>query len=223
MSDKTPKKTSKDKDFGLPKTKFKPINRTRIVSKKNNKRNNNNIIKGIIFCIIILMLLSIGTGIFYWLKNKNIEEEEIEETEQEDSSSIFEDKEEKEIQEEPIQKEEEEIEQKDEIKEEDIVTKEIEIEEAKEIAKPIIGTITKIREPQNAYFIIISSSIDEDLANDYAKKLSKKGKSVMVIFPSKKGLYHRVSLAKANTMQEAIEYSKDLKLEFGDKIWIMKY
>lgn len=207
------KKTDKDKDFGLPKkTKFKPINRTRITPK--NKSSSNKTLKAIVFSLITLMLLSIGIGMFFWMKNKNIEEDEIEETEQEDSSSIFDEKEEEKLEEENLDQNEEET-----TKEEDIVSEEILIEEP---AKPIIGNITFITEPENSYFVILSSSIDVDLAKDYAKKLVKEG-NVMILYPPKDGLYHRVSIAKADTMEEANKIKNELKTKYGNDIWVMKY
>ncbi|MCP3660713.1 MAG: SPOR domain-containing protein [Bacteroidetes bacterium] len=245
MSDKK----SKDKDFGLPslsKTKFKPINRNIINSKTNRNNSNKRMFRGLIFSILLLLMLSLGVFLFIWIKNRKIDETDLEDIE-EDSTSLFEDKEDlKQKRDESI----EEVDQTDTFEEKDselssktqnednknkqfekeTINSEVQEENSnhKEIEEPIsekpkTGLITKIKQPQNTYFIIISSSIDEDLANDYAKKLAKKGDNVFVLYPKKDSLYHRVAISKFDTRQDANSYLKEAKKRFAGNAWIMKY
>ncbi len=87
----------------------------------------------------------------------------------------------------------------------------------------ITPTIETIHAPTGLYHVIAASCIDHDLVMDYAKILLKKGFSTQIIMPKQAKNFVRLSIAQANTWQEASKHKNELQAEFGNKIWIMRY
>lgn len=85
------------------------------------------------------------------------------------------------------------------------------------------GTINKLSGRTGNFFIVIASFVDEDMASDYAKKLSDSGKSPSIIPPFGKAITHRVALAGYGSLAEAQNNIDGLKGEYGQDIWILKY
>lgn len=100
-------------------------------------------------------------------------------------------------------------------------------EEAAKLAaaesKPETGTIETISSRTGRYYIIIASAIDEDLAMDHAKKLSKKGVSTSIIKPYGKVKFHRIAVEDFDTWASAQNRANELKAEYGEGVWVKKY
>lgn len=90
-------------------------------------------------------------------------------------------------------------------------------------AKPKIGVIETISEATKRYYIIGSSSIDGDLAMDYAVKITKNGENVGIIEPYGKNKYFRVTLSNYDTWQDAENALSSFNGTYGNEIWILKY
>jgi len=90
-------------------------------------------------------------------------------------------------------------------------------------AKPAGGTIETLEQRTGHYFVIISSSIDGDLAMDSAKKLSAKGISSKIIPPFGKWKYYRLGIGDFDSFASAQSSADASKSEYGDALWVMKY
>ncbi len=85
------------------------------------------------------------------------------------------------------------------------------------------GTIETISERTGRYYIIVTSSIDGDLAMDYAKDLAADGYSVKIIAPYGNVKFHRVAISNVETLAEAESRMNELKAEHGEGVWVMRY
>lgn len=84
------------------------------------------------------------------------------------------------------------------------------------------GVVQTISSATDRYYIVISSSIDDDLAMDYANKLANDGNAVKIIEPYNDKKFYRVSLADYSTQQEADEAAGSFS-EYGEGVWVLKY
>ena len=85
------------------------------------------------------------------------------------------------------------------------------------------GTITTISEPTQRYYVIVGSFIDIDLATDLGKKLAGKGVNTSLIAPSSQRRLSRLALADYGTYNEAASAAADLKADYGENLWVLKY
>ncbi len=85
------------------------------------------------------------------------------------------------------------------------------------------GTVETVSDRTGRYHVVIASSFDGDLANDYADKLAKEGKSVKVLQPYGKKKFFRVAVASFDDLMAAEAHSIELKEEFGGDTWVTKY
>lgn len=92
-----------------------------------------------------------------------------------------------------------------------------------EEAEPKIGTIETISSRTGRYYVVIASAIDEDLAMDHAKKLSKEGVSTTIIEPFGKSKFHRIAVENHDTWAAAEASATDLRSQYGDGVWVIKY
>jgi len=95
--------------------------------------------------------------------------------------------------------------------------------EAEANAKPAIGTIETLEQRTGHYFVIISSSVDGDLAMDRAKKLSARGISSKIIPPFGKWKFYRLGIGDFDSFASAQSSADASKSEYGDALWVMKY
>jgi hypothetical protein len=95
--------------------------------------------------------------------------------------------------------------------------------EAEANAKPEVGTIETLEQRTGHYFVIISSSVDGDLAMDRAKKLSAKGISTKIIPPFGKWKFYRLGIGDFDSFAGAQSNADASKSEYGDALWVMKY
>ncbi len=86
------------------------------------------------------------------------------------------------------------------------------------------GEIATINSRTGRYYVVISSSIDSDLANDYAKKLTLQGVQCTILSPpiERKG-YFKLSVADFESLEEANTKMEELKGTYGTEIWVLKY
>lgn len=94
---------------------------------------------------------------------------------------------------------------------------------AAEEAKPKEGTIETISSTTGRYYVVISSAIDGDLAMDYAKKRQKEGVSTFILAPRGTSKFHRIAVSSFDTWADAQAKADDLKGQFGDGVWVIKY
>jgi hypothetical protein len=90
-------------------------------------------------------------------------------------------------------------------------------------ATPPAGTVETLSERTGRYYVIIASSIDGDLILDYANKLAPKGLSPKVIPPFGKVKFYRLAIADGDTYASTQERADQLKAEYTDGAWVMKY
>lgn len=90
-------------------------------------------------------------------------------------------------------------------------------------ARSVPGTIERITSATGRFYIIVSSSIDGDLAMDYANKMAEEGNSVRLIEPYDGQRFYRVSLGDYDTWDQATSSSTSFSTTDGDAPWILKY
>jgi hypothetical protein len=95
--------------------------------------------------------------------------------------------------------------------------------QAEEDAQPKIGTIEAISERTSRYYVVVSSGLDGDLAMDYAKKEVNNGTNIKLLSPLGTNKFYRVTVADYDTWAEAENSANDLKANFGDGVWVLKY
>ena len=95
--------------------------------------------------------------------------------------------------------------------------------EAAAKAKPSEGTIETLAARTGHYYVVISSSVDGDLAMDRAKKLSTEGKSTKIVPPFGKWKYYRLCIGDFDSFASAQSSADASKGEYGDALWVLKY
>lgn len=90
-------------------------------------------------------------------------------------------------------------------------------------ATPPLGTIDTLTERTGRYYVIIASGIDGDLILDYAKKLAPKGVSPKIIPPNGKVKFYRLAIADGDTYAATQATADQLKSEYTDGAWVVKY
>ncbi len=93
---------------------------------------------------------------------------------------------------------------------------------AQEEQIPTVGEINIITEPTGRYYVVISSFVDEDLAMDYGKDLSELGIGSMILRPGQ-GKFNRLALSDFGSWNEAQLEADNLKSEYSDALWVLKY
>ena len=88
---------------------------------------------------------------------------------------------------------------------------------------PERGGITTISEPTSRYYVVIGSFIDVDLATDLGKELAAKGVSTKLISPFSKKRLFRLCVADYGTFGDASAGADNLKAEYGENLWVLKY
>ena len=90
-------------------------------------------------------------------------------------------------------------------------------------AKRAAGIIETVSSPTGRFYVIVSSSIDDDLAMDFARKLSEEGNNVKLVEHSANELpYYGVSLGDFDTWDEAVQASSSLSIN-ENGAWVLKY
>lgn len=90
-------------------------------------------------------------------------------------------------------------------------------------ATPRVGTVETLNERTGRYYVVVASSIDGDLIRDYAKRLSDKGVSAKIVAPYGKVKFHRLTVAEGESFAAAHQTAEQLKAQYSDDIWVIKY
>lgn len=85
------------------------------------------------------------------------------------------------------------------------------------------GEIVRVTERSSRSYVIIGSFVDEDLAMDYATKLSGEGNGVKIIHPYGKSKRFRVSIADFSSYGDAASQLSSFKGQYGDEVWALQY
>ncbi|WP_420579733.1 SPOR domain-containing protein [Reichenbachiella sp.] len=91
------------------------------------------------------------------------------------------------------------------------------------VATAAPGEIVRVTERSSRSYVIIGSFIDEDLAMDYATKLSGEGSGVKIIHPYGKSKRYRVSIADFSSYGDAASQLSGFKGQYGDEVWALQY
>lgn len=95
--------------------------------------------------------------------------------------------------------------------------------EAAKNEKPAIGTMETLAARTGRFYVVISSSIDDDLVLDLAQKLSPKGVSTKIIPPYGDKKYFRLTISDHETFALAQADADVAKAEYGSGVWVIKY
>jgi hypothetical protein len=90
-------------------------------------------------------------------------------------------------------------------------------------ATPAVGTIETLNERTGRYYVVIASAIDGDLLMDYAKELSGKGVNAKIIPPYGNVKFHRLTVAEGETFATTAQTAEQLKSEYTEGAWVIKY
>jgi hypothetical protein len=90
-------------------------------------------------------------------------------------------------------------------------------------ATPPPGTIETLTERTGRYYVIVASGIDGDLIKDYAEKLAPKGLSPKIIPPYGKVKFYRLAIADGDTYASTQATADQVKSEYADGAWVVKY
>ncbi len=88
---------------------------------------------------------------------------------------------------------------------------------------PATGVIDTLTERTGRYYVIIASGIDGDLILDYAKKLAPKGLNPKIILPFGKVKFYRLAIADGDTYTSTQARADELKSEYTNGAWVVKY
>lgn len=88
---------------------------------------------------------------------------------------------------------------------------------------PAVGMIDTLTERTGRYYVVVASSIDGDLILDYAKKLSPKGVAPKIILPHGKVKFYRLAVADGDTYASTQATADQMKSEYGEGAWVVKY
>ena len=90
-------------------------------------------------------------------------------------------------------------------------------------ARLAAGIIEEVTSATGRYYVILSSSVDGDLAKDYALKLLKDGTDVKIIrHYAPDHLYYRVAVEDFDT-PEAAKSASETYLSTSSGVWVLKY
>lgn len=89
--------------------------------------------------------------------------------------------------------------------------------------QPQTGTFEKVSSRTGNYYVIVASSLDEDLATDYAKRLTQQGYNTKLLAPTGNNKFHRVAVSDFGTWADAQQKADELKGEYGDNVWVVKF
>jgi hypothetical protein len=85
------------------------------------------------------------------------------------------------------------------------------------------GIVEVVSSRIGRFFVIVSSSVDDDLAMDYARELANDGKKVKIIeHDDGKHLFYRVSLGDFASREQAVNASTSFTA-YGNGVWVLKY
>ena len=88
---------------------------------------------------------------------------------------------------------------------------------------PREGTVQMLQDRTGKYYVVIASAIDDDLLMDHAQQLSMNNISSSIIPPFGKYRFYRLTIADGETFTVAQDTANELKTEFGQGLWVLRY
>jgi hypothetical protein len=85
------------------------------------------------------------------------------------------------------------------------------------------GEFQVVSSPSSSYYIVVGSFIDDDLAMDHSKLLNSQGINTYLIEPINNNKFYRLAIGNFGTWGEAVENLDELKFNFGQDIWVLKF
>ncbi len=102
------------------------------------------------------------------------------------------------------------------------ITAKLEELEAIETRK-VEGVVGTVSSRTGRFYVVVSSSIDDDLAMDYARKLLEEGNLVKIIpLQGDQLVYHSVSVGDYETREEA-EEAISMFSQLNNEAWVLEY
>lgn len=90
-------------------------------------------------------------------------------------------------------------------------------------ARKAAGVVETVSSSTGRYYVVISSSVDGDLAMDYASKLAKEGTEVKIIEPNDTNkLFHRVSVGDYDSWDRALAAAESLT-GYDSSAWVLRF
>lgn len=89
--------------------------------------------------------------------------------------------------------------------------------------EPIIGSVNTLNSRTGRSYVVVGSFFDEDLAKDYADKLTKDGTNAYIIPPFGKSKFNRVAIEETESFAKASTRATELTGQFKEQPWPLKY
>ncbi|XOV94908.1 MAG: hypothetical protein ACFHWX_09400 [Bacteroidota bacterium] len=92
------------------------------------------------------------------------------------------------------------------------------------LAKIAAGLVETVTDLTGRFYIIVSSSLDDDLAMDYANKLANEGNAVKIIdHKAKDHSFFGVSVADYPTWEDALAATNNGTYSSFGEVWVLKH
>lgn len=105
-----------------------------------------------------------------------------------------------------------------------VVEKPVEPEpEVIEPEEPVVGQVNTLNSRTGRSYVVVGSFFDEDLAMDYAEKLTKEGTNAYIIPPFGKSKFNRVAIEETENFAAASTRATELTGQFKEQPWPLKY
>jgi hypothetical protein len=88
---------------------------------------------------------------------------------------------------------------------------------------PAVGTTEMLTAGTGRYYVIVASSVDDDLIMDEAQRMSAKGVSTKIIPPFGKWKFFRLTISDHDTFALAQTSADEAKAEYPKGTWVMRY
>lgn len=89
--------------------------------------------------------------------------------------------------------------------------------------KPAVGEINTLKQRTGRSYVVVGSFFDEDMAHDYAEKITKDGMNAYIIPPFGKSRFTRVAVEELSSFGEASTRAKELSGAYKEQPWPLKY
>lgn len=86
-----------------------------------------------------------------------------------------------------------------------------------------MGEVNTLNSRTGRSYVVVGSFFDEDLARDYAEKLTKNGTNAFIIPPFGKSKFNRVAIEETESFAAASTRATELTGQFKEQPWPLKY
>lgn len=90
-------------------------------------------------------------------------------------------------------------------------------------AEPETGSLETISNRTGRYYVVVASALDGDLAMDYGRRLSGAGSNIKLLEPTGNNKFYRVAVGDFDSWAAAQEEANELKSNYGDEVWVVKF